>query len=42
MPGGRIEIEIAPDFAVRMTGSVTRVATGTIDQEMFTWKTVAR
>ena len=42
MPGGRIEIEIAPDFAIRMTGSVTRVATGTIDPEMFTWKTVAR
>jgi diaminopimelate epimerase len=35
MPGGRIEIEIAPDFAIRMTGSVTRVATGTIDPEMF-------
>ncbi len=42
MPGGRIEIEIAPDFAIRMTGSVTRVATGTIDPEMFTWKTVVR
>ncbi len=35
MPGGRIEIKIAPDFAIRMTGSVTRVATGTIDPEMF-------
>lgn len=35
MPGGRIEIEIAPDFEIRMTGSVTRVATGTIDPEMF-------
>ena len=33
MPGGRIEIKIAPDFAIRMTGSVTRVATGTIDPE---------
>jgi diaminopimelate epimerase len=35
MPGGKIEIEIAPDFAIRMTGSVTRLATGTIDPEMF-------
>jgi diaminopimelate epimerase len=42
MPGGKIEIEIAPDFAIRMTGSVTRVATGTIDPEMFTWEMVAR
>ncbi len=35
MPGGRIEIEIGPDFAISMTGGVTRVATGTIDPEMF-------
>ena len=35
MPGGKIEIEIAPDFEIRMTGSVTKVATGTIDPEMF-------
>jgi diaminopimelate epimerase len=42
MPGGKIEIEIGPDFEIRMTGSVTRVATGTIDPEMFTWKKVAR
>jgi diaminopimelate epimerase len=35
MPGGRIEIEIAPDFAITMTGGVTKVATGTIDPEMF-------
>ena len=35
MPGGRIEIMIAPDYAISMTGSVTRVATGTIDPEMF-------
>ena len=38
MPGGKIEIKIAPDFAISMTGSVTRVATGTIDPEMLTWK----
>ncbi len=36
MPGGGLDIEISPDFAVSMTGSVTRVATGTIDPEMFT------
>jgi diaminopimelate epimerase len=35
MPGGRIEIMIAPNYAISMTGSVTRVATGTIDPEMF-------
>jgi len=35
MPGGRIEIEIGPDFSISMTGGVTRVATGTIDPEMF-------
>lgn len=35
MPGGKIEIEIGPDFAISMTGGVTRVATGTIDPEMF-------
>ena len=35
MPGGRIKIEISPDFAISMTGGVTRVATGTIDPEMF-------
>ena len=34
MPGGKIEIEISPDFAITMTGGVTRVATGTIDPEM--------
>ena len=35
MPGGKIEIEITPDFAISMTGGVTRVASGTIDPEMF-------
>ena len=35
MPGGRIEIEISADYEISMTGSVTRVATGTIDPEMF-------
>jgi len=35
MPGGRIDIEISPDFAILMTGGVTRVAAGTIDPEIF-------
>jgi diaminopimelate epimerase len=35
MPGGKIDIEISPDFAISMTGGVNRVATGTIDPEMF-------
>ena len=42
MPGGKIEIEIGSDFAISMTGGVTRVATGTIDPEMFTWKGLSR
>jgi len=36
MPGGRIGIEIAPDFAIKMTGPVTRVATGELHPELFT------
>ena len=35
MPGGVIAIEIGDDFAVRMTGPVTRVAEGVIADEMF-------
>lgn len=35
MPGGKIEIKIAEDFAVSMTGTVTRVAEGVIHPEMF-------
>jgi diaminopimelate epimerase len=42
MPGGRIDIEISPDFAISMTGSVTKIATGTIDPEMLTWEPVSR
>ncbi len=38
MPGGRIGIEIAPDFAIRMTGPTTRVAEGRLDAELFTVK----
>ena len=35
MPGGEIHIEISNDFEISMTGSVTRVAEGVIDPEMF-------
>lgn len=34
MPGGKIEIKIAEDFAVSMTGTVTRMAEGVIHPEM--------
>lgn len=35
MPGGRLAIEIGHDFSVRMTGPVTKVAEGTISDEVF-------
>lgn len=35
MPGGRIAIEISPDYAIKMTGPVTRVAEGTLSAELF-------
>jgi diaminopimelate epimerase len=35
MPGGQIGIEIAPDFAIKMTGPTTRVAEGRLDAELF-------
>lgn len=35
MPGGRIGIEIAPDFAIQMTGSVNKVAEGVMHPELF-------
>jgi diaminopimelate epimerase len=34
-PGGIIKIEIGENFAIQMTGSVTRVAEGVISPEMF-------
>ena len=34
MPGGTLEIEIAEGYAIRMRGPVTRVAEGTIDDEL--------
>jgi diaminopimelate epimerase len=38
MPGGSLGIEIAEDFAIRMTGPVTRVAEGRLEEKMFTTK----
>jgi len=38
MPGGQIGIEISDDFAIKMTGPVTRVAEGTLNPELFTTK----
>ena len=35
MPGGVIAIEIGADFAIRMTGSVTRVGEGSLSAEIF-------
>jgi diaminopimelate epimerase len=35
MPGGTIAIRIGDDFAITMTGSVTRVADGTMDPQLF-------
>ncbi len=35
MPGGNLAIEIAPNYSIRMTGSVTRVAEGIIHPELF-------
>ncbi len=35
MPGGTIAIEIGDDYAIRMTGAVTKVAEGVMAREMF-------
>ncbi|MBW2606063.1 MAG: diaminopimelate epimerase [Deltaproteobacteria bacterium] len=35
MPGGALEIRLSQDFKATMTGEVTRVCEGTIDEEMF-------
>jgi diaminopimelate epimerase len=35
MPGGNLEIEIADDFAITMTGPVVRVAEGFLSPELF-------
>jgi len=35
MPGGKIQIEIGDNFAIEMTGGVTKVAEGVMNKEMF-------
>ncbi|MEO7598314.1 MAG: diaminopimelate epimerase, partial [Opitutus sp.] len=35
MPGGQIGIEIAPDFSIMMTGTVNKVAEGTMHPDLF-------
>lgn len=35
MPGGSLSVAIAEDFAITLVGPVTRVASGTIDSEIF-------
>lgn len=35
MPGGRLSLQFSGDFAATMTGPVTRVCEGVMDQEMF-------
>jgi diaminopimelate epimerase len=38
MPGGEIEIEIGEDFSILMTGTVNKVAEGTMHPELFAVK----
>ena len=38
MPGGTIGIEISPDYAIMMTGTVNKVAEGTMHPELFAVK----
>jgi len=38
MPGGQIGIVIGPDFAIRMTGTVNKVAEGSLHEELFAVK----
>ena len=35
MPGGKIDITVSEDFAISMTGPVTRIADGTLSPELF-------
>lgn len=35
MPGGTIDIQIDPDYAITMTGSVTKICEGQLDNEAF-------
>jgi diaminopimelate epimerase len=35
MPGGKIDIVMSEDHSVQMTGSVTKICHGVIDEEIF-------
>jgi len=35
MPGGNLSVIVSNDFSIEMTGPVTRVADGTMSDEMF-------
>jgi diaminopimelate epimerase len=35
MPGGKIDITVSSDFLISMSGPVTKIADGTISDEMF-------
>lgn len=37
MPGGQLEITVSDDFNLTMTGPVTKVAEGTVCDEVFSW-----
>lgn len=37
MPGGKLRIEIGPDFSIVMTGPTTRVGTMHLDKELFSY-----
>jgi diaminopimelate epimerase len=38
MPGGKLVVQVAPDFTVTMLGPVTRVAEGDIDGDCLEWQ----
>lgn len=38
MPGGQLQIEIGPDYTIRLTGPVTKVAEGMMHPELFVTK----
>lgn len=40
MPGGTLQIRIAPDFSITMTGPVTKIADGTLSREAFESPTI--
>jgi UDP-N-acetylmuramoyl-L-alanyl-D-glutamate--2,6-diaminopimelate ligase len=37
MPGGKLQITVADDYLVRLTGPITKVMDGALEPEVFTW-----